>query len=91
VESGQYSLANMFYCAQALGIAGCLFGPGKIVLDRSRPVRRRLGLRKHEHILGTLLLGHPAVKFRNRSRERFCPCAGFRPWPRIKAGLYNMS
>jgi nitroreductase/NAD-dependent dihydropyrimidine dehydrogenase PreA subunit len=66
LESAQYALANMSYCAQSLGLGSCLFGPGRIVLDRSRPVRRRLGLGKHEHILGTLLLGHPAVRFRNR-------------------------
>jgi hypothetical protein len=73
VESAQYALANMFYCAQALGVAGCLFGPGKIVLDRSRPARRRLGLEKHERILGTLLLGHPAVKFRNKVAGKVLP------------------
>jgi NAD-dependent dihydropyrimidine dehydrogenase PreA subunit/nitroreductase len=73
VESAQCALANMFYYAQALGIAGCLFGPGKIVLDRSRPVRRRLGLDRREHILGTLLLGYPAVKFRNKVEGKRLP------------------
>jgi NAD-dependent dihydropyrimidine dehydrogenase PreA subunit len=73
VESAQYALANMYYFAQTLGIAGCLFGPGKIVLDRDRAVRRRLGLGCHEHILSTLLLGYPAVKFRNKVAGKGLP------------------
>ncbi len=60
----------MYYTAQVLGVASCLFGPGRIVLDRSRSVRRRLGLSGHERILGTLLLGWPAVRFRNRVRGK---------------------
>jgi NAD-dependent dihydropyrimidine dehydrogenase PreA subunit/nitroreductase len=65
-ESAQCALVNMFYCAQSLGVATCLFGPGRIVLDRDRRVRARLGLDSREHILGTLLLGRPAVRFSNK-------------------------
>jgi NAD-dependent dihydropyrimidine dehydrogenase PreA subunit/nitroreductase len=72
-ESAQCALANMYYTAQALEVASCLFGPGRIVLDRSRPARRLLGLGREEHILGTLLLGRPAVRFRNRVRGRQLP------------------
>jgi NAD-dependent dihydropyrimidine dehydrogenase PreA subunit/nitroreductase len=73
LESAQCALANMYYSAQVLGVASCLFGPGRIVLDRSRCARRRLGLDRNEHILGTLLLGRPAVRFRNRVRGKGLP------------------
>jgi Fe-S-cluster-containing hydrogenase component 2 len=45
--SASGALANMYYTAQALDVACCLFGPGRIVLDRSRTVPRRLGLGAH--------------------------------------------
>jgi NAD-dependent dihydropyrimidine dehydrogenase PreA subunit/nitroreductase len=73
LESAQCALANMYYAAQVLGVASCLFGPGRIVLDRSASARRRLGLGPQERILGTLLLGWPAVRFRNRVRGRQLP------------------
>jgi len=73
LESAQCALANMYFTAQVLGVASCLFGPGRIMLDRSRSARRRLGLGGHEHILGTLLLGWPAVRFRNRVRGKDLP------------------
>jgi len=73
LESAQCALANMYYTAQVLGVASCLFGPGRIVLDRSRSVRRLLGLGTHERILGTLLLGRPAVRFHNRVRGKTLP------------------
>jgi hypothetical protein len=38
-----------------------------------RTARRRLSLEKHEHILGTLLLGHPAVKLRNKVEGKALP------------------
>jgi NAD-dependent dihydropyrimidine dehydrogenase PreA subunit/nitroreductase len=72
-ESAQCALANMYYTAQVLGVASCLFGPGRIVLDRSRGVRHRLDLGRREHILGTLLLGRPAVRFHNRVRGKTLP------------------
>jgi hypothetical protein len=53
-------------CAHVKGIGTCLWGAGKIALDRNRSAREYLGLQKHEHILGTLLFGYPAVKFKNR-------------------------
>jgi nitroreductase len=73
LESAQCALANMYYTAQVLGVASCLFGPGRVVLDRSRAVRHRLGLGRHERILGALLLGWPAVRFRNRVRGKTLP------------------
>ena len=64
--SAQYALCNMILYAQAKGIGSCLWGNGPIFLDRSKAARRRLGLQKHEHILGALGLGYPAVKFANK-------------------------
>jgi nitroreductase/NAD-dependent dihydropyrimidine dehydrogenase PreA subunit len=64
--SAQYALYNMILYAQAKGIGSCLWGSAPTFLDRSKAVRERLGLQKHEHILGALGLGYPAVKFRNK-------------------------
>jgi hypothetical protein len=36
-------------------------------------VRRRLGLGRHERILGQLDLGYPAVRFRNKVRGKALP------------------
>ena len=64
--SAQYALCNMIFYAQAKGIGSCLWGNGPIFLDRDNAARKRLALQKHERILGTLLLGYPAVKFANK-------------------------
>jgi len=64
--STQYALYNMILYAQAKGIGSCLWGAAEILLDRNKAARKRLGLGKHEHILGALGLGYPAVKFVNK-------------------------
>ena len=64
--SAQYALYNMILYAQAKGIGSRLKGTGPIMLDRSRAAKKLLGLGKKEHILGTLELGYPAVRFRNK-------------------------
>jgi formate hydrogenlyase subunit 6/NADH:ubiquinone oxidoreductase subunit I len=64
--SAQYALYNMILYAQAKGIGSRLKGTGPIMLDRSKAAKKLLGLRKNEHILGTLELGYPAVRFRNK-------------------------
>jgi NAD-dependent dihydropyrimidine dehydrogenase PreA subunit/nitroreductase len=64
--SVQYALYNMILYAQTKGIGSRLKGIGQIIFDRSRRAKERLGLQKHEHILGMLELGYPAVKFRNK-------------------------
>jgi nitroreductase/NAD-dependent dihydropyrimidine dehydrogenase PreA subunit len=64
--SAQYALYNMIFYAQVKGIGSCLWGAAEIFLDRSKAVRERLGLQRHEHILGAVGLGYPAVKFRNK-------------------------
>lgn len=64
--SAQYALYNMILYAQAKGIGSRLKGTGPIMLDRSKAARKCLGLQKQEHIVGTLELGYPAVRFRNK-------------------------
>jgi len=64
--SAQYAFYNMILYAQVKGIGSCLWGSAQVFLDRSRAARKRLGLQKHEHIIGALGLGYPAVKFRNK-------------------------
>jgi NAD-dependent dihydropyrimidine dehydrogenase PreA subunit/nitroreductase len=66
IDSAQFALANMMYYAQSKGIGACLFGPGRLMLDRSKAARKLLGFEKNDHIVGTLLLGYPAMKFRNK-------------------------
>jgi ferredoxin len=68
--SAQYALYNMILYAQSKGIGSRLKGTGPLMLDRSRTARERLGLQKHEHILGTLELGHPAVTFANKVKGK---------------------
>jgi ferredoxin len=73
IESAQYALSNMTYYAQTEGIGSRLWGPGQLFYDRSKDIRQRLGLQKREHILGTLMLGYPAVKFRNKVQGKTLP------------------
>jgi len=56
----------MIFYAQAKGIGSCPWGNGPVFLDRAKAARKRLALQKHEHMLGALLLGYPAVKFANK-------------------------
>ena len=64
--SAQYALYNMILYAQAKGIGSRINGGAPLTLDRSKRARQCLGLQKHEHILATLELGYPAVRFRNK-------------------------
>jgi hypothetical protein len=63
--STQAALDLMTFYAQAQGLGSCLWGAGKMTLDRNREARERLGLQRREHILGILLLGYPAIAFKN--------------------------
>jgi ferredoxin len=68
--SAQAALDVITLYAWAKGIGSCLWGAGRISLNRSRAVRERLRLERHECIWGTLLLGYPAVRFRNKVRGK---------------------
>ena len=69
-ESAQYASYNMILYAQVKGVGSCLWGNAKVFLDRSKTARKRLKMQKHEHILGGLLLGYPAVRFSNKVEGR---------------------
>ncbi len=73
LESAQYALSNMIFYAQARGLGSRLWGAGQLFYDRSKAVRKMLGLHKRDHILGTVLLGYPAVKFRNKVEGKRLP------------------
>jgi len=64
--SAQYALYNMILYAQTKKIGSRIQAAGPMTLDRNSRARMKLGLRKYEHILGTIDLGYPAIKFKNK-------------------------
>ena len=66
LESAQYALYNIDLYAQTLRL-GCrnLVG-NQMILNRSKTLRKLLKIGKDEKIYGTIVLGYPAVKFRNK-------------------------
>jgi nitroreductase len=66
LESAQYALYSVNLYAHIKGL-GCrnLVG-NQMFLNRSKSIRPILGLGKHEKIVGTMALGYPSVKFRNK-------------------------
>jgi hypothetical protein len=71
--SAQYALYNMILYAQTKGLGSRIKAAGTLTLDRSKKARKRLGLCKHEHILATLELGYPAVRFSNKVQGKSIP------------------
>ena len=71
--SAQYALYNMILYAQTLGIGSRINGGIVFTLNRSGVVRKRLGIDRHERILGALDLGYPAVKFSNKVEGKTMP------------------
>ena len=66
VESAQYALYSINLYAHTKGL-GCrnLVG-NQMFLNRYNSIRKILGLRKYEKIVGTMALGYPAFKYRNK-------------------------
>lgn len=66
LESAQYSLYNIDLYAQTCGL-GCrnLVG-NQMILNRSKSLRKLLKIAKDEKIFGTIALGYPAVRFKNK-------------------------
>lgn len=60
----------MIMYAQSKGTGTCLWGGGRGMHDRNRTARKRLGLKKHEHILEALQVGYPDVTFRNKIERK---------------------
>lgn len=73
LESAQYALHSMNLYAHTRGL-GCrnLVG-NQMFLNRSRKIREQLGLAKHERLFGTMAIGYPAVKFRNKVNGKLMP------------------
>jgi NAD-dependent dihydropyrimidine dehydrogenase PreA subunit/nitroreductase len=71
--SAQYYLYNMMLYAQTKGLGCCLWGGGKMLLNRSKETRKRLGMQRGEHILGIVVLGYPAVQFANKVEGKTLP------------------
>ncbi len=67
LESAQYALYNMSLYAHVKGV-GCrnLVG-NQMIFNRSREIRRRLSLGRHERIFAVASFGYPAVRFRNKA------------------------
>ena len=70
LESAQYALYNIDLFSRTKGL-GCrnLVG-NQMFLNRSRYARKLLGLEKHEKIFGTMAIGYPSIKFRNKVNGR---------------------
>jgi ferredoxin len=71
--SAQYALYNIVLYAQANGVGSRISAAGVLTLDRNAGARKMLGLQKHEHILGALDLGYPAVRFKNKVEGKTMP------------------
>jgi NAD-dependent dihydropyrimidine dehydrogenase PreA subunit/nitroreductase len=66
LESAQYVLYNMSLSAQVKGL-GCRNLVGNLMIfNRSKKIRRLLGLQPHEKVFAVAGFGHPSVKFRNK-------------------------
>jgi hypothetical protein len=73
LASAQYALYNMSLYAQTRSIGSRILVGNQMFMDRSRALRSALALGKHERIYGTLGLGHPSVRFRNKVSGRALP------------------
>jgi len=73
LESAQYALHSINLYAHTRGL-GCrnLVG-NQMFLNRSGSIRQQLGLAKHERLFGTMAIGYPAVKFRNKVNGKLMP------------------
>jgi ferredoxin len=71
--SAHYALYTMILYAQSLGIGSRINASGLLNLDRSKEVRRRLNIGRHENILAMVEMGYPAVKFSNKVEGRTLP------------------
>jgi ferredoxin len=71
--SAHYALYNMILYAQAKGVASAISGGGKLALGSNKAAHKMLGLEKGESILAILLLGYPAVRFRNKVNGKTMP------------------
>jgi len=66
LESAQYALYNIDLYAQTLGL-GCrnLVG-NQMILNRNKSLRKLIKIGKNEKVYGTIALGYPSVRFKNK-------------------------
>jgi NAD-dependent dihydropyrimidine dehydrogenase PreA subunit/nitroreductase len=70
LESAQYALYNIDLYAQAKGLACRSLVGNQMLLSMNKDIRNTLRLNRHEKIFGTLAVGYPAIKFRNKVEGR---------------------
>ena len=66
LESAQYALYNIDLYAQSRGLACRNLVGNQMILNRNKEFRKLMGLNKYERISGLIILGYPAIKFRNK-------------------------
>ena len=66
LESAQYALYNIDLYAQVKGLACRNLVGNQAVINRNKKFRKKVGLKPAEKIFGTLTLGYPAIKFKNK-------------------------
>jgi len=66
LESAQYALYNIDLYAQTKGIACRNLVGNQIILNGNKKFKKLIGLDKSEKIFGTITMGYPAIKFKNK-------------------------
>jgi len=66
LESAQYALYNIDLYAQTKGIACRNLVGNQLILNVNKQFKKLIGLTRDEKIYGTIALGYPAVRFRNK-------------------------
>ncbi len=66
LESAQYAIYTMNLYAMTRGVACRNLVGNQMILNRSKALRRRLGIGKLEKIFATMAVGWPALRFRNK-------------------------
>jgi nitroreductase/NAD-dependent dihydropyrimidine dehydrogenase PreA subunit len=70
IESAQYALYSINLYAHTKGL-GCrnLVG-NQMFLNRSKRIRKTLGLKTREKLVGTMAIGYPSLKYRNKTEGK---------------------
>lgn len=66
LESAQYALYNIDLYAQSKGIACRNLVGNQMILNGNKKFKKLIGLDRNERIFGTITMGYPAIKFKNK-------------------------
>jgi len=66
VESAQYALYSINLYAHVKGLGCRILVGNQMFLNRSKSIRHTLGLKKFEKIVGTMAIGYPSIRYRNK-------------------------